>query len=290
MMDRGYMMHDSLSLEQPDFTDLIMYQCGMEDCRPLYSYGPAVRDHFLIHYIMDGCGTLEIEGKSYFLKKGQGFLIWPNTVSFYQADMDDPWSYAWIGFSGMKAEYYLKKSRLDRNNIIFNFTDFDFVRQCFDKMLSVKSLRNGREIRLHGYLFILISQLLEEVGDSRLSEKGQNKDFYVKKAVEYIMMNYSRELSVGGIAQYIGIDRSYLSMLFKSNFNMSPRLFLINFRIKKACELLSNNSLSIGDIARSVGYQDALVFSKAFKNIMGVSPRKYRQTYLNNSNIIQDNS
>jgi transcriptional regulator GlxA family with amidase domain len=64
----------------------------------------------------------------------------------------------------------------------------------------------------------------------------------------------------------------------------SPQEYLINFRIEKACELMQANLLSIGDIARSVGYDDPLTFSKVFRKLKGVSPSKFRSSIQTGSN------
>ncbi|MGF7047731.1 AraC-like DNA-binding protein [Paenibacillus sp. DS2015] len=52
--------------------------------------------------------------------------------------------------------------------------------------------------------------------------------------------------------------------------------YLIHFRVNKACELMMNSELSIGDISRSVGYDDPLLFSKIFKKVKGASPKHFR--------------
>jgi len=92
-------------------------------------------------------------------------------------------------------------------------------------------------------------------------------------------MNYSRDISVMELARHIGLDRSYLCSLFKEYLKVSPREYLIKYRMDKACELMKNPSLSISDVARSVGYSDPLGFSKMFKKVKGCSPKAYRETY-----------
>ena len=61
----------------------------MEKCKPSYSYGPAVRDHYLIHFIIKGSGIFYVNGKSYEIKANQGFLICPDVVTYYKADNQD---------------------------------------------------------------------------------------------------------------------------------------------------------------------------------------------------------
>ena len=65
--------------------------------------------------------------------------------------------------------------------------------------------------------------------------------------------------------------------MFKHIAGKSPQQYLIAFRMKKAAELLKLTALSIADVGRAVGYPNQLHFSRAFKNVYGISPRTWRQ-------------
>ena len=79
---------------------LTVYFCGKEECQPGHYFGPAVRPHYLIHVILQGKGIFQRNGVTYTLKRGDAFLIPPMESTYYQADQEDPWSYAWVGFDG----------------------------------------------------------------------------------------------------------------------------------------------------------------------------------------------
>ena len=258
--------------------DLCVYHCGMEECEPGHSYGPAVRDHFLIHYILDGQGRFHIDGKVYNLHKNQGFLICPDIVTYYEADREDPWTYTWVGFQGVKAEMYLRYAGLTRENPVFTYDKGDYIRECFSKMIDASKLKKGGEIRLQGLLYLFLSELIE-AADGYVEAGEKQQEVYIRKAIQYIEMNYSRDISVMELAKHIGLDRSYLCSLFKEYLKVSPREYLIRYRMDKACELMKNPSLSISDVARSVGYNDPLGFSKMFKKVKGCSPKEYRRGY-----------
>ena len=70
---------------------------------------------------------------------------------------------------------------------------------------------------------------------------------------------------------------NYFSSLFKNETGTTVRDYILNIRIKKAKELMKDNNYKIIDIAIAVGYQDASHFNRAFKNITGMSPNRYRQ-------------
>jgi len=115
---------------------------------------------------------------------------------------------------------------------------------------------------------------MEEQKNTML-KKINNKELYVKKAVELIQTKYSEKLTIIDIAKHVGLDRSYLCSVFKEYLGISPQKYLLNYRINKACDILKSTHISVGDVARSVGYQDPLMFSKMFKKIKGVSPSMY---------------
>jgi AraC-like DNA-binding protein len=257
-----------------------MYQCGTEKCEPGHAYGPAVRDHYLIHYILDGKGVFQARGLTYRLHKGQGFLICPGEITYYEADTEYSWHYSWVGFHRIKAESCLIQASLTADNPVFTYEKDAFIKDCFKEMMATGSYVKGREFRLLGLLYMFLSQLIETNGKERFpGYTSDKKELYVKKAVEFMEMNYSRKISVAELAGNVGLDRSYFGALFKERLNISPQEYLINLRVNKACELMDNNSLSIGDISRSVGYEDPLLFSKVFRRIKSCPPREYRKKY-----------
>ena len=80
---------------------------------------------------------------------------------------------------------------------------------------------------------------------------------------------------------FAGINRSYLFTLFQEHLHQSPQEYLTNFKIHRACELLRTTQYSLQNIAHSCGYKDAVVFSKAFKQVKGIAPGQYRKQCLN---------
>jgi AraC-like DNA-binding protein len=262
-----------------DCIDLSVYHCGMEICKDGHYFGPAVRDHYLIHYILDGEGIFQVDQKMFHLKKNQGFLICPEVVTFYQADIKNPWKYTWVGFNGIKAEQYLKSANLDRNNPIFTYNEGDYIGKCFEQMLQCEQFKFSSETRLQGLLYFFLSELIEKNPCKHLVRENQ-EDIYIKKAIQFIETNYSSRISIEQIASYLGLNRSYFSTLFKGILQASPQEFLVKFRMDKAALLLSSSSLSISEVSRSVGYEDPLTFSKIFKKIKGSAPREYKNTYI----------
>lgn len=258
--------------------DLHLIQFGMEQCAPNHSFGPAMRDYFKIHCILDGEGRFEWEGREYRLGRGQGFLICPGIVTRYIADESHPWRYCWIGFDGIKAAALLGQAGLSKDQPIFIADDAALFEGLIREMTASRTMRAGRDIRLTALLYEWLSAIVEanpsEAGESQLPL--HTRDRYAAQVVQFIETNYASRITVTSIAAFVGLQRSYLGALFQETMGCSIQQYLIAYRMRRAGELLDSTTLSVGDIARSVGYNDPLLFSKMFRKTMGVSPSGYR--------------
>ena len=122
-------------------------------------------------------------------------------------------------------------------------------------------------------LYEFMSPILKNCSDN---EEGATTYFSV--AVRFIKNHFGDSFTVDDVALYVGINRKYLHTVFKNACGKSPKEYIIDYRMKKACELLHQKELSVSNIAYSVGYSDPLMFSKMFKLKTGASPSEYRKT------------
>jgi AraC-like DNA-binding protein len=263
-----------------DQKELRIYQCGIEKCLPDHAYGPAVRDHYLIHYIFEGCGIFQSEGLTYPLHAGQGFLICPDKVTFYKADSANPWHYAWIGFHGSKAAVLLSQAGLDVAHPVISCPS-DLAAQkidgYFEAMSETLSWKKGGDVRLMGLLHLFLAELIESGPYPVLSaERKSQSEQYISQAVELIQMNYSRKIRICSLARQIGLDRSYFGSLFRRSLGLTPQQYLLRLRMEKAGGLLSESPLPVAAVAHSVGYDDPLLFSRMFRQVKGLSPTDFR--------------
>jgi AraC-like DNA-binding protein len=260
--------------------DLKLYNCGTEDCECGLSWGPAIKDHYKLFYIKSGKGMLEVGGKTYNLSKGQCFIICPEVITSYIASSDEPWIYYWVAFNGINAQTYLSRANLSINNPVIGCNNEEDIIDCFTNMFQGSEASNSGDMRMLSYFYLLLATISDlKNSNCNETEPYLQDNSYVKKALEWIEVNYSSNISIAEMADFIGINRKYFSKIFKESVGTSPQNFLINFRLNKACELLKKDNLSIGEVSRSVGYEDQLLFSRVFKKFKGESPNLFRKKY-----------
>ena len=267
--------------ENTNSPELYLYYCGISACPPGHIWGPAMREHYVIHYILSGKGTLKLRNKIYHLKEQDGFLLCPNDISTYAASKDCPWEYVWIGFHGLNALEYLQRAQLTRENPIFHNAKGTQIKDCLLELVKINSqAAHSTDLRLQALLHLFFAELIDNAPLSSPVVAHTIKNQYVRKAIDYIEANYRNHISVSNLANYIGLDRSYLTTLFKECLNISPQAYITHFRMNKACMLLQDSSHTITEISLMIGYPDPIVFQKAFKNSMGISPARYRNQKL----------
>ncbi len=267
-----------LELSDAKFKDLFLCFCGYAQCQPFHNYGPAVRPNYIIHFILSGKGTYQINDRKYRLQEGQGFLIEPETVTYYQADSTDPWTYFWVAFGGTKASEYVSDLGLSSNQPTFHCAYGKELKRIVLQMLKSISQDTSSQYHLQSLLYEFFSVLTRDAV-VYADKENSGDSFYMNRALSYIRSHYAEGIRVTDIAGYMCINRSYLYKLFERSLGVSPQEFLTRFRISRAKELLSISDQAIEHVALSCGYKDTLVFSKVFKKQTGETPTVYRKNH-----------
>lgn len=249
--------------------------CGMESCSPGWRFGPFVRKNYLIHVVTSGRGVYRVGGKKFEISKGQAFMIYPGVETCYKADRDDPWSYMWVGFSGFAAEETVERIGFTRENLVIPMENTEVLRACMDRIIAARQLTHVNELKRMAAFYDFLAAMME-VSKTQSTEKNYSDIIYVKMAKDLIISLYHQKIKISDIADKIGINRSYLTNVFKREMKMSPQAYLIRIRMERASQLLRETDMPIGNIALSVGYSDALSFSKIFKQKYNISPSEYR--------------
>ncbi len=100
--------------------------------------------------------------------------------------------------------------------------------------------------------------------------------------LEYIKNHYKEDISLQDVAEAMNYSDAYFCKLFKQCFDKSFTVYLSEFRVEKAKQLLADVMINIKDISYEVGYRDSNYFARVFKRIAGVTPSDYRIQVLQN--------
>lgn len=99
----------------------------------------------------------------------------------------------------------------------------------------------------------------------------------VYKTIEYIKQNYGSRLTLEKIAESTYLSKTYLSSIFKKETGHSISSYINMVRVEKSKSMLLEDNMSIIDIANACGFEDQSYYTKVFKSLIGMTPKKYRE-------------
>ena len=258
--------------------DLYLLMCGLEQFVPGKSYGPKQRPGYHLHVILSGEGTFETGGQRTNLHSGQLFLEKPGEITWYAASEEKPWAYCWVTFEGTWASYYMEQAGFTNDTHILNsYVNLEEFYRLSKALLEKPQLNLANELRRQGLLIQFVGLAIESAVRSSHGRRNAHysANSYVDCAMDFIHHNFDH-ITVSDISDFVGVNRSYFSNIFKKRVGVSPQAYLLRIRMRRASELLLSTDQYVKEIARSVGYDSALTFSSIFKSFYGVSPIHYR--------------
>lgn len=138
--------------------------------------------------------------------------------------------------------------------------------------------------RIRRYLLqtlYLIEDLYLEMVKCKFQDIPRSIKEHVDIALEYIHTNYQNDISLESLCKFVNLNRTSLNCRFKEKTGHTATDYLINHRIKIACEALSHTNLKINELAESCGFKSDTYFIKQFTKKMNASPSEYRQNVWN---------
>lgn len=255
-------------------TDVTIHNVGFSQCPPNYTYGWDTRDYYLIHYCLSGHGTYYASGREYQIDPREGFLITPESTIKHLSDSRDPWNLCWVGFEGEHMADYLKQAGLDREHLIFRYTKDNLIESCIENIYDRVRHSETSGLILTGYLYVLLGAL---------SDQTKNEDDtlitlnHFEKAVRYIQHHIRSPITVEQLADQHNVAPSQLYRSFMKHAGMSPKKYLDQEKMAKACELIQKTDLSMHEIANYLGYEYDTHFYKTFHRVMGMKPSEYAE-------------
>ncbi len=228
---------------------------GYQECLPGHSCGPAVREHYLLHYVFSGNGFFERDGATYTVGPGDLFVIPPGKITTYYASTEDPWRYGWIGFSTSKEFEFLSTAVIRQPQVTHYFQN---IRDCCDQEDA------------DAEIFALTFQLLRFLSQKSKRNNPSAPDYAVR-AKTYLDNAYMQKVNIAQIAKSLHIDRRYLTSIFRKTYGCPPQEYLSRLRLERAKEFLVSG-YSVTNVASMTGFSDLCNFSRQFKAYYGYPP------------------
>lgn len=263
-----------------EHAELSLRDCGWESGVQKMRHRKELKNSYALCFIKSGNGILKMGGEICHLEQGDVLLAHPGREIYFETDENMPWTYMWIGFSGVCVEINLSAAGFSVENPVHKVRCAEQIGVYIDMILEAYQTSAQDRLKRNGTLLLIFSELIKDYGQYTGNKGCIQADqgaVYVKEAVRYMDAHYNEKISVQEVAEHVGINRSYLASSFQKVLGCPPRDYLAKVRMEKARALLAGTDLQICLVADSVGYTDPLAFTKIFKRSFGMTPRSYRK-------------
>ena len=262
-----------------------------------WSKGLSLHETFEMVYIKSGSGVFEIGEQNVSVGSNDIVIIKPNQSHKLNVNSEGGCDFIVLYFKFMdQTEHTLSEVSLgDFINFVSGRESGSFIKLKVSQKNDIIVLLNrilkeqtsdqlGSDLLNYLMLmelFVLISRALKAEWENSIKNKSPKIKELMQSAIQFVHNNFEREISITDIAKYVFLSPSYFTRAFKENTGLSPMQYLLNIRIKRACELLQETDQKVGEIALSVGFSNQQRFNDMFKKQTNMTPMQYRNSSKN---------
>lgn len=250
---------------------LVILTCGRQVAGKGHMAPMRIYPNYSLTFVLKGRGVYQVNDKRYTIEAGMGFLIEKGSSVSYKADEEEPWEYIFVIFKGLECRAILGDIGVSAVSPVFCFGDDEKLRESLEKMLLSARAGLSSAYAVTAHFLMALSCLASG------SRSPDNRERYIEEAIVFIENNASCSLSVEEIAEHLHIDRSYLYRLFMEAYGVSPKRYLLDYRLSLAAALLRDPQCHIEEVAEKAGFFDRAHFTHAFTEKYGLPPGKWRQ-------------
>ena len=250
-------------------------------------YYPKAKDHYtyrkkglpenFLFYCVDGHGWYKIDNQKYEVGPNEFFILPQHTEHSYGSDQEHPWTIYWIHFGGDSLAELNKVQAVQKHfkpGYIKNNGD---ILPVFFRIYKTLELGYSIDNLLFANMCLSHFLTLFVYNTRHYAATANDKIDCVDSAILFMQEHITENISLNALSSQYHYSVSRFSNLFKQKTGYAPIDYFLQMKMQKACQELNFTNLSIKSIAFSMGFDDPYYFSKRFRTILGMSPKKYRE-------------
>lgn len=266
------------------------YECTLHKEKHKHTEKQSYFHHYIeILYCKEGSITVLFGQKQINMKTGDMIYIAPNTIHNirYETNLSEHYCIKLDQKSLNPLNLYSVKniSNIINNHLgDYEFFDsqeckefFNDIQKLFEETFNLYGDHNfTSDLTSYANALRLISFIIQK--RSQINAINLSSDF-VAEVNTYLNKSY-QTVTLKEISKHVGMSYSHFSKVFTENFGTNYSTYLNKIRVEKSIDMLINSDASITDIALMVGFSSTSHYIKIFKNIMNITPSKYRKIKL----------
>jgi len=230
---------------------------------------------YLFQYTVSGFGQFRLGDETHDLYAGNAFLVEiPGDHHYCLPQSSDHWTFYFVLFR----QQHMQALWSELLHTVGATPTFDSVSAVVRSLQNLYAEARSNRIQNSYQASSLIYRFMMELLQSSTLQQQEktNWPLQIKQATAYMEAEFHRLQSLDDVAASAGLSKYYFTRMFTKTTGISPMDYVTKLRIEKAVQLLRSSSLTVEEIAHSVGYSSGSYFSKVFRSRVGFPPADFR--------------
>lgn len=246
---------------------------------PIKIGAPRFHAELEFHFILHGNGNYFVRDASYPVKSNSVLMIGSEEIHAHSLEpgaklskiclMLSPCIFSKSQLAGViKRLHHIRHLRLTAKQM----ATVEYLLQSISHELDAKEIRHTEIILNYiNCMLIILDRAAANTGHPEVNDNP-----LIKSAIQYIDQQFSEDISLSNMANYLGLSPCYLSSIFRRYIGLGFKEYLTQRRIIEAKKLLKSTQLKVTAIAYEVGFNSKSAFYKDFQILTGVTPNRFR--------------
>lgn len=254
---------------------LVIIDVGDQENAATEKMIPHQRFHYIIHFVASGKGRYDFNDSETTIAENTAFAIRKEDAVSYISDPSAPLHYYWVGFDSPSGEKILNYIGFSEKNLVIKLRDPQETISAFENLLAAG--KSSDTFLLNEKFWALIGVLKRNNLVLTVDSGKHDDNFIISETKNYINSHLLENIKINDIVNYLHIDRSYFSKLFKRIVNVTPHEYISRLKLSKSEQLMYTTNYTVSEIVNLLNFTDIYSFSKLFKKFYGVSPTEFKK-------------
>jgi len=241
-----------------------------------YTYRKKGLPENFLFYCVDGHGWYQLGKQRFEVGPNEFFILPQHAEHAYGSDEEHPWTIYWVHFGGEALPEMNSMQSVQRCFKPLHVRNSGEILPLFSKMYKTLELGYSSDNLLFANLCLSQFLSLFLYNDRHYEATSKESLDCVDSAILFMQEHINDNLSLIDLSKRYNYSVSRFSSLFRQKTGYAPIDYFLQMKMQKACQQLDFSDRAIKDIAFSMGFDDPYYFSKRFRKIIGMSPKKYR--------------
>ena len=235
---------------------------------------------FLFFVVTDGKGKLVYDNEEYLLNDGDCVFIDCRRMYSHSSSDENLWSLKWVHFYGANLNGIYEKYAERGGMPTFSPEYTSYFSKVLDEIFNIAESEDYiRDMRINEKLTSLLTLIMAESWHPEHTARIGAKKQSLQNIKKYLEEHYTEKICLDDIAEKFYINKFYLTRVFKEQFGITLLSYLDQVRITHAKQLLRFSELTVEEVGRKVGIEEAAYFNRVFKKVEGITPGEYRRMW-----------